>query len=89
MDSNIDNANRLINGAILIISMVLKHVMSFAVEAEIGAVFLNVKEATFLSTTLEEMGHPKPPTPLQTDNTTSTGYRNDTIKKKRTQAMDM
>jgi hypothetical protein len=35
-----DTANKLTNGAILIISTVLKHVMSLAAEAEIGAVFL-------------------------------------------------
>jgi hypothetical protein len=34
---------KLSNGAILIISKVLKHVMSSATEAEIGAVFINAK----------------------------------------------
>jgi hypothetical protein len=38
MGSNTDKANRLTNGAILIISTVLKHVMSSAAEAEICAV---------------------------------------------------
>jgi predicted transposase YdaD len=33
--------------------------------------------------------HPRPPTPLQTDNTTSTGYSNDTMKQRRTRSMDM
>jgi hypothetical protein len=84
MGSNTDKATRLANGAILIISTVLKHVMSSAAEAEIGAVFLNSKEGTVLLTTLEELGHPRPPTPLQTDNTTATGYINGTIKQKRT-----
>jgi hypothetical protein len=63
------------NGAILIISTVLKYIMSSAAEAEIGAVFLNAKKVTILRTTLEELGHPQPPTPLQTDNTTSTGEK--------------
>jgi hypothetical protein len=85
MDISTDKANRLTNGAILIIIPVLKHVMSSAAEAEIGAVFLNAKEGTVLRTTLEELGHPTPPTPLVTDNTTSTGC----IKQKRTRAMDM
>jgi hypothetical protein len=35
---------KLTNGEILIISKVLKHVMSLAAEAEIGAVFINAKE---------------------------------------------
>jgi hypothetical protein len=89
MGSNTDKANILTNGAILIISTVLKHVMSSAAEAEIGAVFLNAKEGTVLHTTLEELGHPQPPTPLQTDNTTATGYSNGTITHKCTRAMDM
>jgi hypothetical protein len=89
MCSNTDKANRLTNGAILVISTVLKHAMSSAAEAEIGAVFLNDKEGTVLHTTLEELGHHHPPVPLQTDNTTATGYSNGTIKQKRTRAMDM
>jgi hypothetical protein len=43
MGSNADTANKLTNGAILIISTVLKHAMSLAAEAEIGAVFINSK----------------------------------------------
>jgi hypothetical protein len=93
MGSNTDKSNRLTDGAILIISTVLKHVMSLAAEAEIGAVFLNAKEGTVLRTTLEELGHHQPPTPLQTDNTTATatatGKINGTIKQKCTRAMYM
>jgi hypothetical protein len=89
MGSNTDKSNRLTNGAILIISTVLKHVLSSSAEAEIGAVFLNAKEVTVLHTTLEELGHPQPPTPLHTDNNTATGYSNGTIKQKSTRAMDM
>jgi hypothetical protein len=91
MGSNTDKANILNNGAILIISTVLKQVMSSAAEAEIGAVFLNDKEGTIVFTTLEELGYPQPPTPLQTDNTTATAtaYINGTIKQKCTIAMDM
>jgi hypothetical protein len=73
MGINADTSNKLTNGAILIISTVLKHVMSSAAEAEIGAVFINTKEGTVLCTTLEELGHPQPPIPLETDNTTATG----------------
>jgi hypothetical protein len=89
MGSNTDKANKLTNGAILFISTVLKHVMSSEAEPEIGAVFLNAKKGTVFCTTLEELGHPQPPTPLQTDNTTSTGYSNGTIKQKCTWTMDM
>jgi hypothetical protein len=83
------NDKKLTNGAILIVSKALKHVTSSAAEAEIGAVFINAKESAVLRTTLEELGHPQPSTPMETDNTTATGYSNGTIKQKRTQAMDM
>jgi hypothetical protein len=63
--------------------------VSLAAEAEIGAVFINAKEGAVLRKTLEELGHPQPPTPMETDNTTATGYINGTIKQKRTKAMDM
>jgi hypothetical protein len=43
MGNSANTAKKLTNGAILIISTVLKHVMSSAAEAEIGAVFINAK----------------------------------------------
>jgi hypothetical protein len=89
MRNNNKNDKNLTNGEILIISKVLKHVMSSAAEAEIGAVFINAKEGAVLRSTLEELGHKKPPIPMETDNTTATGYINGTIKQKRTKAMDM
>jgi hypothetical protein len=64
MDSSNNTDKKLTNGAILIFIKVLKHVMSSAAEAEIGAVFINVKDGAVLRTTLEELGHPNPPTPM-------------------------
>jgi hypothetical protein len=61
MGNNKKTNKRLTNGAILIISKVLKHVMSSAAEAEIGAVFINTKEGAVPRTTLEEFGHKQPP----------------------------
>jgi hypothetical protein len=62
MGSSTNNDKKLTNGAILIISKFLKHVMSSAAEADIGAVFINAKEGSVLRTTLEELGHPQLPT---------------------------
>jgi hypothetical protein len=89
MGNKAKNDTKLTNAAILIVSKVLKHVMSSAAEAEIEAVFINAKEGAVLRKTLEELGHKQPPTPMETDNTTATGYSNGTIKQKRTKAMDM
>jgi hypothetical protein len=73
MGSDTKTGKTLNIGAILIISKVLKHVMSSAAVAEIGAVFINAKEGAVLRTTLEELGHKHPPpTPMETDNTTAT-----------------
>jgi hypothetical protein len=61
MGNSAETAKKLTNRAILIISTVIKHVMSSAAEAEIWAVFINAKEGAVLRTTLEELGHPQPP----------------------------
>jgi hypothetical protein len=64
------------NGAVLNISQIIKAVMSSAAESELGALFINAKQALPQRTTLEEMGHPQPPTPIQTDNLTAYGVVN-------------
>jgi hypothetical protein len=56
------------NGAILDLSKILRHVVASAAEAEVGATFLNGKEAVILRTTLAKMGHPQPATPMHVDN---------------------
>jgi hypothetical protein len=48
LGNNIASKNKLTNGAILIISTILKNVMSSAAEAEIRSVFMNAKEATIV-----------------------------------------
>ncbi len=77
------------NGAILTNATIIKAVMSSAAEAELGALYLNAKEATNLRQILQEMGHPQPCTPIQTNNTTAEGVINNKIQPKRTKAMDM
>jgi hypothetical protein len=67
------------NGAILTVSTIIKAVMSSAAEAELGALFINAKEAVYLRQILIEMGHPQPKTPIQTDNTTAEGVINNKI----------
>ena len=63
--------------------------MSSAAEAELGALYINAREVIPLRHLLLEMGHPQPPTPIQTDNSTALGVVNNTIQPKRTKAMDM
>jgi hypothetical protein len=77
------------NGAILNVSTIIRNVMSSAAEAELAALFTNAKEATVLRTTLTEMGHPQPVTPIQVDNSTADGIANETVKQQRSKAIDM
>jgi len=52
------------NGAVLNIAQIIKAVMSSAAEAELGAMFINACKAIPVRTTLEEMGHKQPRTPM-------------------------
>jgi hypothetical protein len=57
-----DNQPIRLNGAIYSLCTVLKHLAASAAEAELGALFLNTKEAKILHIILDKMGHPQPPT---------------------------
>jgi hypothetical protein len=60
-----------------------------AAESEVGEYFHNAQSGAPLRVTLTELGHTQPPTPLRTDNSTAYGIVNETIKQKRSNAMDM
>jgi uncharacterized protein YbcC (UPF0753/DUF2309 family) len=64
--------------------------MTSAAKAKVGALFINGQDAIPLRNTLIELGHLQPPMPMiQTNNSTAAGFANDTIKQKRSKAMDM
>ena len=68
---------------------ILKNVLASAAEAELSALFENIMKGIIFRNTLIEMGHPQPPTPVATDNTTPVGIVHDTIKQVRSRTMDM
>lgn len=78
-----------LNGPISIPAKILREVVSSAAEAELGGLFYNGKEAVPERITLDELGHPQPPTPMITDNSTASGIANDSVKQRRSKAMDM
>ena len=63
--------------------------MSSAAKNELEALYINCREAVPARHTIIAMGHPQPPTTMQTENTTSLGVVNNTIYPQRTKAMDM
>jgi len=77
------------NGPVHVLCQIMRQVVASAAEAELGALFLNAQTICPIRTALEELGHPQPATPLQTDNNTASGIINDTVKQKRSKAVDM
>ena len=72
-----------INGAILVLSSVIKNVVSSIAKAELRTLFHIEKEAEAIHAILANLGYPQPPTPLQTDNKCAAGISNDSVKKKK------
>ena len=62
--------------------------MSSTAEAELGERYINSKLSTQMWHTLAEMGHPQPPIPVQTNNSTAYGIVKKIIPGA-TNAMDM
>ena len=60
-----------LNGAILTITNIMKYVMSSAAEAELVLLFITAKKCVEIRQTLQEMGWPQKPTPIQVDNITA------------------
>jgi hypothetical protein len=78
-----------LNGSILNVAAVIRNVVASAAESEVGACFHNAQSGAPLRVILTELGHTQPPTPLRTDNSNAYGIVHETIKQKRSKAMDM
>jgi hypothetical protein len=77
---SLDTEDPINNGAVLNIPQLIKAVMSPTVEAELGTLYINAREAVPQCQTLAEMGHKQPPTPMQTNNSTALGVVNNNIQ---------
>ena len=77
------------NDAIHVPCAIMREVMSSAAEAELGGCFHNAKESCPIRTCLEELGHTQPATAIVTDNSTAVGIATETVKQKRSKAVDM
>ena len=63
--------------------------MTLAAESELGGLFFNTQDAIILRTTLEELGHPQPPTPIKTENYTAAGIVNTYFKQRKSKVIDV
>jgi hypothetical protein len=77
-----------INGPIHCFSTITPCVVASAGEAEYAALFAGGQQAA-IRTILEDLGYPQPPTIILCNNTTTIGIATDSIKQKRSKAIDM
>jgi hypothetical protein len=78
-----------INGAVTCICKIIDTVVASAAEAEYAGLFILAQEAEALRIALEEMGHKQKATTVYCDNACAVGIANDTVKQKRSKALDM
>jgi hypothetical protein len=78
-----------INGATHVFSSIIPCIVSSAGEAEYAALFAGAQHAASLRNILSDLGYPQPPTIIMCDNTCAIGIATDSIKQKRSKAIDM
>ena len=77
------------NGAVHVMSKVMRQVLLSATEAEVGATFYVCQDAAPLSNTSTDLGHVQGKTLIITDNECCEGILNNTFKQRRSNVMDM
>ena len=77
------------NGPTFTISKTLDVIVSSAAEAEYGAIFVNCKHAVNTRNILEALGHQQQPTQATSDNSVAVGLSHDSLKVKRSKAIDL
>lgn len=78
-----------VNGAIDYISTIIQTVCSSVAEAEYAAIFLAGRETINARNILQDLGYPQKTTPFLCDNACAVGLANNTVKQKRSKAIDM
>ena len=78
-----------LNGAFHVNTQIMKFVVASTAEAELGALFRNCQDGIMFRTTLHNLGHPQPRTPVHCDNATAVGIASNTVKRQRARAMAM
>ena len=79
----------MLNGPIHALAKAIKAAMASAMEAEMKALFMNAQLLVEYRQTLEDMGHPQPPTRIRIDNKSAHGALTGIMKQKRTKSADM
>lgn len=80
---------RVPNAPILVECKTLHHVVASAAKVETGSLFHNGQMIVHIWKLLGALGHPQPPTPLKTDNSTSNSFVNKSLHQKMSKLWDM
>ena len=84
-----DASHHSLNAPILAVCSSITTVCGAASETEYAALYINAQHAYFERTVLEALGYKQPPTRLFADNMAAVGIANDTVKLRRSKAIDM
>jgi hypothetical protein len=86
---NKDGNNIVMNGPLLAVTKVITSVTGSAGESEYAACYINAQQAVWLRVILAALGYPQPITQIISDNQCAVGLANQTLKPKRSKAIDM
>ncbi len=78
-----------LNKAFFTLCAILCFILVSGAEANLGALFLDCKEGVIFQMTLEELGHPQLKIQVHCNNATTVGIANITVKRQRSQSMEM
>ena len=79
----------MLSGLAHALAKAIKAAMASAMEAEMKALFMNAQLLAEYRQTLEDMGHPQPPTRIRIDNKSAHGVLTGIMKQKRAKSADM
>ena len=83
LSRNLINAPPFINAPVLVVLKTLKHTVSSDTESETSGFFMNAQIELSVRHALESLGHPQPPTPVKTENYTTSGLVHGSMQQKR------
>ncbi len=86
---NKGDPSNVLNGAILPVCCSIPTVCGAASETEYAALYINAQHAYFERIVLASLGYPQQPTNIFVDNMAAVGIANDTVKLRRSKAIDM
>ena len=86
---NKTDGQKIMNGLILPVCSSIRTVCASASETEYASLFINAQHAYFERVILERLHYPQEPTVIYADNNTAVGIANDTVKLRRSKAIDM